>query len=232
MEKYFFWSSAQQGTLKIQVSHYCVLYTSRIVLVLPLQTYHIKHTLQKDYPQSLNVPRWTCLQISREMLSGTKLNPGIWVFCSSRALTLHRLKTEQLDCVLPSQKCPWNRETYSFNSGLELKLFLPITTRACVEVGIHWGPSSFSREESHAVTALLMLLPAALSHTQAPLVYRCLVCPYIHREQKILRLPRPLWQHAANHSALSGAWRGQAQTFPSSSSLKQAPKNLSSWTPE
>lgn len=61
------------------------------------------------------------------MLSGTKLNPGIWVFCSSRALTLNRLKTEQLDCVLPSQKCPWNQETYGFNSALELKLFLPIT---------------------------------------------------------------------------------------------------------
>lgn len=44
-------------------------------------------------------------------------------------LTLHRLKTEQPDCVLPSQKCPWKRDTYYFNSDLELKLFLPITTQ-------------------------------------------------------------------------------------------------------
>lgn len=44
-------------------------------------------------------------------------------------LTLHRLKTEQLDHVLPSQKCPWNRETYCLNSDLESKLFLPVTTQ-------------------------------------------------------------------------------------------------------
>lgn len=160
--------------------------------------------------------------------------------------TYHTLKctllytgSEQLDCILPSQKRPWNRETYCFNSVTELKLFLPSTA-----------------QEHEVVQRLVLIEGQGLFTDMSPVLLQPRCCFYLEpsaTHKPLGAAPLPCVQISGVAPNPQGTKRAQAAKPPltacSSSQHsvvlredrpkhfqvalpKQALKNLNSWTPE